>query len=77
MTYIDYLNWAQEYKCQKEVLEQMLIRRKNKKSKLSAEQQIAFDSTNRMLYIMKLDCEKTAALLEKKAMAIKERINEA
>lgn len=77
MTYTDYFDWAKEYKEQGEVLENMLSRRRDSRSKLTADQQIAFDSASRMIYLMKLDCEKTAAVLEQKANVIKERLNEA
>lgn len=77
MTYKDYFDWANEYREQGEVLERLLNNRKSGRRKLTAEQQVAFDSESRTMYLMKLDCERTAAVLEQKARVIRERLNEA
>lgn len=76
MDYKDYFNWADEYRKQEQILDDMLKKRKNKCKGLTYEQQKAFDYTTRMIYGMKLDCANTASILGYKAKVIKERANE-
>lgn len=73
MTYKDYFNWAEEYKQQAGILEKRLERRKAERKNISAAQLAAFENDCAMLYKMKLECQHTGAILEQKAVAIKER----
>lgn len=72
MTYTDYMNWAKEYRDQVEVLERKLEKRKGKQHFKTPDDRRVFESTTRILYEMRLDCIKTAAVLEKKAFSIRE-----
>lgn len=72
MTYIDYINWAREYKEQIEVIDRKLEKRRGKHRFESPEDRRAFESTTRILYEMRSDCIKAAAALENKAFTIRE-----
>lgn len=76
MNYIDYLNWAEEYRSQEEVLRIKLENRKQQIRKENSEEQKAFDCATRIMYMMKLDCGKIADILERKARRIKEHAAE-
>ncbi len=72
MNYIDYINWANEYEDQVKILEKKLEKRKLKKFFETTEEKKIFESSTRILYEMKLDCIKTAALLRNRAEKIRE-----
>ena len=72
MTYIDYMNWAKEYRDQVEVIERKLEKRKGKQHFPTPDDRRVFESTTRVLYEMRLDCIRAAATLESKAQEIKE-----
>ena len=71
MNYWDYVNWANEYKQQVEVLDKKLQNRKNVKSFPTAQDRLQFENATRILYSMKLDCMKTAAILDQKAESLR------
>ena len=72
MNYIDYENWAAEYKEQVEILNRMLEGRSQRKVFASCDERKDFERATRLLYGMRNDCIRTQAILEQKAKAIKE-----
>lgn len=73
MNYQDYINWAEEYREQADILERKLAEKKEPRRFATALERSEFESSVRILYGMKLDCIKTMAILEEKARTIKER----
>lgn len=73
MNYTDYAEWAEEYREQVEVLEKKLKgrRRRNRKFATAEERQI-YENTTKILEDMKRDCLYALAILEQRAIDIKE-----
>ncbi len=73
MNYIDYAEWAEEYREQVEILEKKLKgrRRRNRKFPTPEERQM-YENTTKILEDMKRDCLYALTILEQRATEIKE-----
>lgn len=72
MNYIDYRNWADEYRQQVEVLNRKLKGRYRKRKFSTAEDRQLFENSTRILEEMRRDCIAALVILEQRASAIKE-----
>ena len=73
MDYKDYLNWANEYRQQADILSKKLAERRKIKKFATSEQRKAFESATKILYEMHKECTNTMVILEGKAREIRER----
>lgn len=73
MNYIDYENWAEEYRQQVEVLDRKLKGRHRRNRRFAtAEQRTQYENTTRIFEEMRRDCASAFAILKQRAEEIKE-----
>ena len=72
MNYIDYENWAEEYRQQVEILDRKLFGRYKRQFFPSPEARTVYENTTRILEEMRRECVKTYITLRKRARKIKE-----
>ncbi len=72
MTYIDYINWAQEYREQAELIDKKLAERIKRRTFTTPEERSEYERGTQMLYDMRRECRFTCDLLARRAESIRE-----